>query len=117
MKNFTGLADPKDFEDYIALLWDKAPSEIIETYGRDYFNAYLELEDFATDSDISPVLLSIEDALLSRKPKRRYTMGSGCYLIPFLSGFCPSLLYRSTYLMQRYTFYTNATPAALKKEN
>ena len=111
----TGLADPKDFEDYKALLWDKASDEIKATYGKDYFDAYLELEDFATDSDITPVLQGIEDALLSRGPKRRYTMGSGCYLVPILSWIYPNLLCKSTCLMQRYTFYTNALPRALQK--
>lgn len=110
------MADPKDFHDYVLRLWNEASDEVKEVYGWDYLKAYLDLDDFATDEDLEPVISAITDALFSLKPSRSYTMGAGSFLVPFMNYFCPTLLTRSATLMEKYTFYVRTKPKALQKE-
>ena len=94
-------------------LWQESSDDVRETYGRDYFDAYLRSPGFARETDISPVLDAMEDAVLSRQPREQYSMGDGAWLLPALKLLYPAAINREKTL-RKYTFYTGATPESLK---
>ncbi|XP_055768480.1 11-beta-hydroxysteroid dehydrogenase type 2-like, partial [Salvelinus fontinalis] len=91
---------------------------LLEEYGEDYIHETKELfQRFAqsANEDLSPVINTISEALLSPRPLVRYYAGPGVGLINFLYSYFPLSL--SDKFLQRLFVQKKIIPRALRKEN
>ncbi|XP_038838244.1 corticosteroid 11-beta-dehydrogenase isozyme 2-like, partial [Salvelinus namaycush] len=91
---------------------------LLEEYGEDYIHETKELfQRFAqsANEDLSPVINTISEALLSPRPLVRYYAGPGVGLMNFVYSYFPLSL--SDKFLQRLFVQKKIIPRALRKEN
>ncbi|XP_042168809.1 corticosteroid 11-beta-dehydrogenase isozyme 2 [Oncorhynchus tshawytscha] len=91
---------------------------LLEEYGEDYTHETKELfQHFAqsANEDLSPVINTISEALLSPRPLVRYYAGPGVGLMYFVYSYFPLRL--SDKFLQRLFVQKKIIPRALRKEN
>uniref|UniRef100_A0A4W5P7I0 Hydroxysteroid (11-beta) dehydrogenase 2 n=1 Tax=Hucho hucho TaxID=62062 RepID=A0A4W5P7I0_9TELE len=91
---------------------------LLEEYGEDYTHETKDLfQRFAqsANEDLSPVINTISEALLSPQPLVRYYAGPGVGLMYFIYSYFPLSL--SDKFLQRLFFRKKIIPRALRKEN
>ncbi|KPP59949.1 corticosteroid 11-beta-dehydrogenase isozyme 2-like [Scleropages formosus] len=101
---------------YKHLLQNLSPG-LLEEYGEEYvletkelFQAYAK----TTSEDLSPVINTIVDALISPHPKIRYYAGPGVGLMYFICSFFPACV--SDRFLQRLFVKKKVLPRALRKQ-
>lgn len=102
---------------YQHLLQNLSPS-LLEEYGEDYIMETKDLfQNFAKSAteDLSPVVNTIVEALLSPQPRIRYYAGPGVGLMYFIYSFFP--LNISDKFLQKIFLKKKLMPHALRKQN
>ncbi|XP_070817566.1 11-beta-hydroxysteroid dehydrogenase type 2 [Chaetodon trifascialis] len=99
------------------LLQSLSPS-LLEDYGEDYVTETKELfQTYASqaNTDLSPVIDAIVQALLSPKPHVRYFAGPGVGLMYFIHNYCPFSI--SNRFLQKLFLKKKLMPRALRKQS
>ncbi|XP_063801825.1 11-beta-hydroxysteroid dehydrogenase type 2 [Pseudophryne corroboree] len=115
----TGAHDNKPhWEKQHKKLLANLPPELLQEYGKDYIcetqDLFLKYGEKA-ESDFSPVIESITDAILSENPKVRYYAGKKMWLLYFIGIYLPLCISDNFF---KSIFLTNKTlPKALEKQN
>lgn len=102
---------------YQHLLQNLSPS-LLEEYGEDYVMETKELfENYAklASEDLSPVVNTIVEALLSPQPRVRYYAGPGVGFMYFIYSYFP--LSVSDRFLQKIFLKKKVVPHALRKQN
>lgn len=102
---------------YQQLLQKLSPS-LLEEYGEDYIVETKDLfQNYAksANEDLSPVVNTIIEALLSPQPQVRYYAGPGVGLMYFIYNYFPQSL--SDKFLQKLFLKKKVIPQALRKEN
>lgn len=97
-------------------LLQSLPAALLDEYGEDYVTENMELfQIFArqANTDLSPVVNAIVQALLSTRPQPRYFAGPGIGLIYFIYNFFPFSL--SNLFLQKLFVKKKLMPRALRK--
>ncbi|KAM9817344.1 11-beta-hydroxysteroid dehydrogenase type 2 [Neosynchiropus ocellatus] len=103
-------------EQHKQLLRGLSPA-LLEDYGEDYVDETRELfQSFAqkADPDLSPVVDTIVEALLSPRPRPRYFAGPGVGLMYFIHSYCPFSV--SNLFLQKLFMKKTLAPRALRKQ-
>ncbi|XP_067348627.1 11-beta-hydroxysteroid dehydrogenase type 2 isoform X3 [Channa argus] len=99
------------------LLQSLSPA-LLEDYGEDYINETKELfQSHASQAnpDVTPVIDTIIQALLSPQPQMRYFAGPGVGLMYFIYSYCPYTL--SNLFLQKLFMKKKLMPRALRKQS
>ncbi|XP_076592256.1 11-beta-hydroxysteroid dehydrogenase type 2 [Chaetodon auriga] len=99
------------------LLQSLSPS-LLEDYGEDYVTETKELfQTYASqaNTDLSPVIDAIVQALLSPQPHVRYFAGPGVGLMYFIHNYCPFSI--SNRFLQKLFLKKKLMPRALRKQS
>ncbi|XP_035537296.1 corticosteroid 11-beta-dehydrogenase isozyme 2-like [Morone saxatilis] len=91
---------------------------LLEDYGEDYVTETKELfQDHArqANTDLSPVIDSIVQALLAPQPQARYFAGPGIGLMYFIHSYCPFSI--SNRFLQKLFVKKTLMPRALRKQS
>lgn len=99
------------------LLQHLSPS-LLEEYGEDYLTETKELfQSHArkANTDLSPVINAIVQALLTPQPKPRYFAGPGVGLMYFIHSYCPFSI--SNKFLQKLFVQKKLMPRALRKQS
>nr|XP_046254515.1 corticosteroid 11-beta-dehydrogenase isozyme 2 [Scatophagus argus] len=91
---------------------------LLEDYGEDYVTETKELFQIharQANPDLSPVINTIVQALLSPQPQARYFAGSGVGLMYFIHGYCPFSI--SNRFLQKLFVKKKLMPRALRKQS
>lgn len=102
---------------YQHLLQNLSPS-LLEEYGEDYIMETKDLfQNYAksANEDLSPVVNTIVEALLSPQPQVRYYAGPGVGLMYFIYSYFPMSL--SDKFLQKLFLKKKVIPRALRKQN
>lgn len=97
-------------------LLQSLPAGLLEDYGEDYMTENMELfQKFArqANTDLSPVVNAIVQALLSPQPQPRYFAGPGIGFIYFIYNYFPFSL--SNRFLQKLFVKKKLMPRALRK--
>ncbi|XP_026874472.2 corticosteroid 11-beta-dehydrogenase isozyme 2 [Electrophorus electricus] len=100
------------------LLLQSLSPGLLEEYGEEYVLETKELfQNYAqaANEDLSPVVKTIVEALLSPRPRVRYYAGPGVGLLYFIHSYLPLTL--SDRFLQRLFLKKKVIPRALRKEN
>ncbi|XP_018415147.1 PREDICTED: corticosteroid 11-beta-dehydrogenase isozyme 2 [Nanorana parkeri] len=114
----TGAHDDKNhWENQHKKLLSNLPSELLQEYGEEYIsetqNLFLEYGKTAS-TDLSPVMDSITDAILSENPKVKYYAGKRLWLLYFIGLYLPHIISDGFY---KNLFLKGKTiPRALRKQ-
>ncbi|XP_068182642.1 11-beta-hydroxysteroid dehydrogenase type 2 [Antennarius striatus] len=98
-------------------LLQSLPPALLEDYGEDYVTETKELFQNHTskaNTDLSPVVDAITQALLSPRPQPRYFAGPGVGLMYFIHSYCPFSL--SNRFLQNLFVKKKLMPRALRAE-
>lgn len=98
-------------------LLQSLPVALLEDYGEDYMTETKELfhnHARQANPDLSPVIHTIVQALLSPQPQARYFAGPGVGLMYFLHTYCPFSI--SHVFLQKLFMKKKLMPRALRKE-
>ncbi|XP_036399727.1 corticosteroid 11-beta-dehydrogenase isozyme 2-like [Megalops cyprinoides] len=104
-------------QQYKHLIQNLSP-ELLEEYGEEYTLETKQLfQDFAktANEDLSPVINTITDALVSLQPKVRYYAGPGVGLMYFIYSYFPMSI--SDKFLQRLFLKKKILPQALQNQN
>ncbi|XP_029353538.1 11-beta-hydroxysteroid dehydrogenase type 2 [Echeneis naucrates] len=104
-------------EQHKQLLQSLSP-ELLEDYGEDYVSETKELfERYVqhANSNLSPVVDTIVQALLCPKPRARYLAGPGVGLMYFIHTYCPLSI--SSRFLQKLFVKKKLLPRALRKQS
>ncbi|NXU60005.1 H17B6 dehydrogenase, partial [Turnix velox] len=91
----TGMIDPTTVVKAMKLLWERLPVETKAAYGHGYLETYAKrsvLLNRMSSSRLTEVTGSVEQALLSRYPRTRYTAGWDARLFLLPLSYCPTWL-------------------------
>ncbi|KAL2088409.1 hypothetical protein ACEWY4_015308 [Coilia grayii] len=115
----TGLSSNTEYweKQYKHLIQNISPS-LLEEYGEDYIHETKELFQSHSKTalrDLSPVINTIEEALVSPQPQARYFVGPGIGLMYFIHSYLPSSL--NDKFLQRLFIKKQILPRLLRKEN
>lgn len=102
-------------EQHKQLLRSLTPA-LLEDYGEDYMDETRKLfQSFAqkADPDLSPVVDTIVEALLSVRPQPRYFAGPGVGLMYFIHSYCPFAI--SNLFLQKLFMKKTLAPRALRR--
>lgn len=97
-------------------LLQSLPAALLEDYGEDYVTETKELfQNFAqqANTDLSPVVNAIVQALQSSRPRPRYFAGPGIGLMYFIHSYFPFSL--SNRFLQKLFMKKTLMPRALRK--
>lgn len=103
----------KEFKNLIQNL----PSSLLEEYGEEYMLETKELfQSYAktANEDLSPVINTIVDALLSPQPQVRYYAGPGLMLMYFICSYFPLSI--SDWFLQKLFVKKKVMPRGLRKQ-
>ncbi|KAG1943114.1 D-beta-hydroxybutyrate dehydrogenase, mitochondrial [Pimephales promelas] len=93
------------------------PPSLLEEYGEEYMLETKELfQSYAktANEDLSPVINTIVDALLSPQPQARYYAGTGLTLMYFICSYFPLSI--SDWFLQKLFVQKNVMPHGLRKQ-
>ncbi|XP_075044982.1 11-beta-hydroxysteroid dehydrogenase type 2 [Mixophyes fleayi] len=114
----TGAHDNKThWENQHKKLLASLPTELLQEYGEEYIcetqNQFLKYGKTAS-TDLSPVIDSITDAVLSENPKVKYYAGRNVHLLYFIGIYLPHCI--SDYFYKGLFLKNNNRPRALQKQ-
>lgn len=115
----TGLSCNRGYweKQYQNQLQNLSPS-LLEEYGEDYMRETRDLFDSHSQTaqqDLSPVIDTIVEALVSPRPRSRYFAGMGVGFMYFIHSYLPISL--SDMFLQRLFIRKQILPRSLRKEN
>ncbi|XP_018548385.1 LOW QUALITY PROTEIN: 11-beta-hydroxysteroid dehydrogenase type 2 [Lates calcarifer] len=99
-------------------LLQSLPPGLLEEYGEDYVTETKELfqsHACQANTDLSPVVNTIVQALLSPQPQARYFAGPGVGLMYFIHSYCPFSI--SNRFLQKLFVKKKLMPQALRKQS
>ncbi|XP_040185013.1 corticosteroid 11-beta-dehydrogenase isozyme 2 [Rana temporaria] len=114
----TGAHDDKNhWENQHKKLLSSLPCELLQEYGEEYIcetqNLFLEYGKTAS-TDLSPVIDSITDAILSENPKVQYYAGKHLWILYFIGIYLPHSL--SDSFFKNLFLKSKVSPRALRKQ-
>ncbi|TRY56510.1 hypothetical protein DNTS_015658 [Danionella cerebrum] len=110
-------SNPEYWEKQYKNLIQNMPMSLLEEFGEDYLTETKELfQNYAktANEDLSPVVNTIVEALLSPQPKLRYFAGSGLTLMYFICSYLPLSI--SDRFLQKLFVQKKVLPLALRKQ-
>lgn len=113
----TGQCSNHDYwEQQHKQLLQSLPPALLEDYGEDYMTETKELfqsHASGANSDLSPVVDAIVQALLVPQPQARYFAGPGVGFMYFIHSYCPFSI--SSRFLQRLFVKKKLAPQALRR--